>query len=530
MSLRPLISRANKCLLLPFEGKVAALWPQAACIQHNGTKLAIIPHTPREQIALEGIGIPVPPPILEYYDWEKTDPPPFQIQKITAALMTSSRRCYVLNDMGTGKTRAALWAWRYLNRQKCAGKLLVVAPLSTLKFTWLAECRKVIPDCKAIVLHSSTAKRRKQLLEEDADVFIINHDGLKTIVSELWNRKDIDMMVLDELAVYRNNSQRSKTMREFAKRFTWVVGMTGRPCPNAPTDVWGQCKIVTPGTVPKFFSHARTQLMTRLDQYNWAPKPEAINTAISWMRPAVRYSLDDVVELPEAIYRTIDVELTEQQLFVYRRVAEQYAAMVQDKQITAANAAVAMGKLLQIGAGYVYTATQSDDDKKEYVTLDSAPRQQALLDIIESAPHKVLIACPWTHLITRLSELLTDNKIEHAVVFGETRKREQIFNDFQNSDRYVVLLTHPRTTHHGITLTAATTAVWYSPSPSLEVYEQFNARIRRVGQRHKQEFLHLQATSVERRVYGLLRSKQRLQDAFLQMIKETQEPSNDYSI
>jgi SNF2 family DNA or RNA helicase len=509
---------------------VAALWPKAACIQHNGTKLAIIPHTPREQIALEGIGIPVPPPILEYYDWENVDPPPFAIQKITAALMTSSRRCYILNDMGTGKTRAALWAWRYLNRQKCAGKLLVVAPLSTLKFTWMAECRKAIPDCKAVVLHSNNAKRRKQLLEEDADVFIINHDGLKTIVKELWERKDIDMMVLDELAVYRNQSQRSKVMREFAKRFTWVVGMTGRPCPNAPTDVWGQCKIVTPGTVPKFFSHARTQLMTRLNQYDWAPKPEAVATAISWMRPAVRYALDDVVELPEAIYRTIDVELTEQQLHIYRHVAEQYAAMVQDKRITAANAAVAMGKLLQIGAGYVYTTTQNDADKKEYVTLDSAPRQQALLDIIESAPHKVLIACPWTHLITRLSDLLTHNKIDHAVVFGETRKREQIFDDFQNSDRYVVLLTHPRTTHHGITLTAATTAVWYSPSPSLEVYEQFNARIRRVGQRHKQEFLHLQATSVERRVYGLLRSKQRLQDAFLQMIKETQELPNDYPV
>jgi len=530
MTVRAIISKATKCILLPHEGKVAALWPKVPTIQHNGTKLAIIPHTPREQIALEGVGIPVPPPILEYYDWEKCDPPPFKIQKTTAALMTSTRRSYVLNDMGTGKTRAALWAWRYLNRQKCAGKLLVVAPLSTLKFTWAAECRRVIPDCKVVVLWHPVKKKRLELLNQDADVFIINHDGLKTIVNELWERKDIDMLVLDELAVYRNESIRGKQMRKFAERFTWVVGMTGRPCPNAPTDVWNQCKIITPNTVPKHFSWARTQLMYRLDQFNWAPKPDAVETAISWMRPAVRYSLDDVTELPEAIYRTIDVELTEQQLKVYRRVAEQYAAMVDDKQITAANAAVAMGKLLQIGAGYVYT-TKKGSEEKEFVALDSEPRQQALLDIIESAPHKVLVACPWTHLITRLSDLFTANKIEHAVVFGATRKREQIFDDFQNSNRYVVLLTHPRTTHHGITLTAATTAVWYSPCPSLEVYEQFNARIRRVGQVHKQEFLHLQATSVERRVYGLLHRKQRLQDAFLQMIKETQEVhTNGYQV
>jgi hypothetical protein len=82
-----------------------------------------------------------------------------------------------------------------------------------------------------------------------------------------------------------------------------------------------------------------------------------------------------------------------------------------------------------------------------------------------------------------------------------------------------VLLAHPQCLAHGLTLTAATTIVWYSPTPSLEIYEQANARIRRVGQQEKQLFLHLQSSAVERKVYGLLRSKQRTQDAFLEMIK-----------
>jgi hypothetical protein len=426
----------------------------------------------------------------------------------------------------TGKTRAALFAWRFLNRQKIAGKLLVVAPLSTLKFTWAAECRAILPDCKVAVLHG-TAKKRLELLKNGADIFIINHDGLKTIVSELWNRTDINFLILDELAVYRNESVRSKQMRDFAQRFTWVVGMTGRPMPQAPTDVWGQCKIVTPGACPKFFRHARTELMVKLDLYKWAPKPDAIEKALSWMQPSVRYSLDDVVELPEAIYRTIDVELTKQQLEIYVALAKQYIAMVERKQITAANAAVALGKLLQVGGGYVYTSTSSnpEQNKKDYVKLDSAPRQQALLDIIESAEHKIIVAMPWTHQIEEMSAFLTNRKepIDHAVVYGKTTHREKIFDAFQNSEQYRVLLTHPRTTHHGITLTAADTAVWYSPHPSLEVYEQFNARIRRVGQKHKQQFIHLLATSAERRVYNLLHAKQRLQDAFLQMLKEQQE-------
>jgi SNF2 family DNA or RNA helicase len=73
--------------------------------------------------------------------------------------------------------------------------------------------------------------------------------------------------------------------------------------------------------------------------------------------------------------------------------------------------------------------------------------------------------------------------------------------------------------HHGLTLTAATTIIWYSPVASLDIYEQANARIRRVGQKHKQLFLHLQSSQIERKVYQMLRNKQRTQDAFLEMIK-----------
>jgi SNF2 family DNA or RNA helicase len=142
-----------------------------------------------------------------------------------------------------------------------------------------------------------------------------------------------------------------------------------------------------------------------------------------------------------------------------------------------------------------------------------------LLEIIEQAPDKLIVFAPWRHLIENLSALLTEHEIDHAMVHGNVNKRELIFNDFQNTTRYRVLLAHPQCVHHGLTLTAATTTVWYSPTPSLEIYEQGNARIRRVGQTRKQLFLHLQSTAVERKVYGMLRSKQNVQDKFLQLIK-----------
>lgn len=519
-----IVSRATGQLLVPYnESLKAFVTDEIKTIEHENQTFAVLPHTPRTQLQLRSAGINAPAPILFHYDWASSDGAvAFQVQKHTASLTTSHQRSYVLNDMGTGKTKSALWAWRFLHRLGVAKKLLVVCPLSTLKFVWLKELSITMPEVKATVLYG-TRQRRLNLLSSESDVYIINHDGLKSIATELYNRKDIDTLIIDELAVYRNNSQRSKQMREFAKRFVWVWGMTGRPMPNAPTDVWNQCKILTPGTIPKFFRHAKSMLMLQVSQYKWVPKADAIDTALSWMQPSVRYSLDDVVELPEAIHRTTDVDMTAEQVAIYRKMSNEFAVLVQNKVITAANAGVAMGKLLQVGAGYVYTKNP------EHVKLDAEPRKAMLVQLINEAPQKVIVFAPWRHLIEGLSARLTDEEIDHAVVHGDVKKRELIFGAFQNTTQYRVLLAHPGCVHHGLTLTAATTIIWYSPVCSLDIYEQANARIRRVGQKHKQLFLHLQSSQIERKVYQMLRSKQRTQDAFLEMIKTSTVNGEEYA-
>lgn len=482
-----IVSKATGQILVPHKESLKAFVANGVkTIYHQGETYAILPHTPRTQMQLRSAGVEAPAPILFHYDWASSDGmTPFAVQKHTASLATSHVRAYVLNDMGTGKTKSAIWAWKFLSNLGVAKKLLVVCPLSTMKFVWMKELRVTLPEIRAAVLHG-TREHRLKLLAGDYDVYIINHDGVKSIAAELYARRDIDTLIIDELAVYRNNSQRSKRMRDFAQRFTWVWGLTGRPMPNAPTDVWNQCKILTPATIPKYFRHAKSMLMLQVSQYKWVPKVDAIDTALAWMQPSVRYSLDDVVELPEAIHRTIDVDMTVEQATTYRKLANEFAVLVQNKTITAANAGVAMGKLLQVGAGYVYTSNPL------HVVLDSEPRKQMLLELVDEAPHKVIVFAPWRHLIEGLSALFTEEKIDHAVVHGDIGKRETIFNAFQNTNQYRVLLAHPQCVHHGLTLTAATTIIWYSPVASLDIYEQANARIRRVGQKHKQLFLHLQ--------------------------------------
>ena len=506
-----MVSRPNQMLVVPPHPAVVNLYANAPRLDDN----LVIPHGLREYLLLKHLGYTVPHPMLCYYNWgSKT---PFKVQLHTCTMLTSNPRAYVLNDMGTGKTKGALWSWDYLRTGGYAGKLLVVAPLSTLNFVWGRECFATLPKRKVAVLHGSKARRLERLADPSIEIFIINHDGVKVILKELMERTDIDTLILDELAAYRNNSDRSKIMRKLAERFNWVWGMTGAPMPNQPTDVWAQAKIVTPNTVPKFFKQAREMLMIKVDQFTYRPKADAVENAFRMMQPSVRYALDDVVELPETISRVIDVDMSEEQKKTYEKMSKLFQVMVQEKQITAVNAAAAMNKLLQVALGWVYTKSP------EFVTLDSKPRIDAMLDIINSAARKVLVFVPYRHALAGISKLLEKEGIEHAVVHGDVTDRDTIFNLFQNTSKYKVLLAHPQCLAHGLTLTAADTIIWTCPTASLEIYEQANARIRRVGQMHKQQILHLQATPVEKRIYALLRNKQRVQDKLLELFEEATE-------
>src|SRR5215471_303324 len=147
-------------------------------------------------------------PILKEYNFPTVDPkkPAFKVQKITAAMLTTEKRGYVLNDLGTGKTRCVLWTFDYLRRKKLANKMLVIAPLSTLNRVWESEIALEF-NFDYAVLHGSKEKRLYQL-RRNVDIYIINHDGVATIISELQARKDIDVVCIDELATYRNPTQR----------------------------------------------------------------------------------------------------------------------------------------------------------------------------------------------------------------------------------------------------------------------------------------------------------------------------------
>src|ERR1035437_8958224 len=129
-----IVSRATKSLVLPITGQMDTLFPVAPTLS-DGSR--VVKHGLIEAAILRNLGYKVPNPMLAYYDWAGGKP--FDIQRATCAMLTDHPRSYVLNDMGRGKTRAALWAWDWLKKTGYAGNLQVVAPLPTLNFVWARD-------------------------------------------------------------------------------------------------------------------------------------------------------------------------------------------------------------------------------------------------------------------------------------------------------------------------------------------------------------------------------------------------------
>jgi len=508
------VSQKHRVVGVPFDPRVANIFPTARRVTLKGNELLVVPHGMDETRFLRNLGHDIPAPILSQYDW--CGGKPYEVQRRTCAMLTTSRRAFVLNGLGTGKTRCAVWSFDYLRSVGLATRALVVAPLSTLNFTWKREVFMVAPHLSVGVLHGDK-KRRLRTLAEDHDIYVINHDGIKVIEKELREREGLDMMIVDELATYRNGTAaRSKCAQRIAKGMDWVWGMTGTPMPNEPTDAWGQCMVVNPELVDKRMTRFRDEVMVKVTQFKWVPKRDATETVFRTMQPAVRYSLDDVVELPQLVVRAQEVESGPKQLKVYDTMRVHAHSMVENKEITAANAGAVLNKLLQISLGYVYNS------RREVVELDGLPRQQALLDAISSTDRKLICWVPYTHALNGIAERLEKEGIDYRIVDGSTSKskREETFTLFQNTDKVKVLLAHPATASHGLTLTAADTIVWYGPTTSLETYEQANGRITRIGQKAKQQIILLWATGVERRLYARLRKKESVQRDLLSLFAD----------
>ena len=349
------ISHQMRSVVVGFDPAIAALFPHGKRISYEGQDLIALPHGIDETKLLRHLDMPVPAPIVEHYPFPSADGKrPFAKQVLTAASMVMHEASYVLNGMGTGKTKACIWAFDYLKSVGRVKSMLVVAPLSTLDFTWAREFFYTLPHLKVVVLTGS-ADRRKKLLAQKADVYVINHDGVKVIFKELKLRHDIDVICFDEAAAYRNaKAEKSKAARKLTVGRKYVWGMTGSPTPSAPVDAFGLSHLITPRTAPRSWVQFRQDTMLQCRSSNgWAKDAHTIVAEL--LQPAVRYTLDEIVELPPVIVRSIDVPMGKRQQKVYDALRDYASVLLKEGSVTAVNGGVVFSKMLQASIGWVRT-------------------------------------------------------------------------------------------------------------------------------------------------------------------------------
>ncbi len=493
--------------------RVTAVIPSAKRFEFQGAQLVAVPHKLDEVRVLRNLGIDAPAPIEHYYPWPGRFSP-FEAQRETASFLTLNPKAFVLNDLGTGKTLSTLWAFDYLRAAGIARRMLVVSPLSTLERTWADEIFGNFPHLTYSVLHGPRAKRIA-LLEQEADIYLINHDGLKVVLPQLLARADIDTVVVDEIASFRNQStDRWKALRKVTANRDRVWGLTGTPTPNLPTDAWAQCRIICPERVPGYFGRFRDMVMRQAGPFKWEVRKGAEAIVADAMQPSVRFTRDQCVDLPPVMYEPRQVALTKDQDAAYKQMMDKLRIEVQQRQVTAVNEAVKISKLLQIACGVIY------DGNGDEVCLPCTPRIDVVREIIEEANTKVIVFVPFKAALNYVADQLRkDFTVE--VISGDVGKtaRDTTFGAFQKLKDPHVLVAQPAAMSHGLTLTAASTIIWYAPVTSNEVYQQANGRITRPGQRHSQLIVNIEGTAVERKMYKRLQDKEKLQGLLLDLVK-----------
>lgn len=321
------------------------------------------------------------------------------------------------------------------------------------------------------------------------------------------------MLVIDESSSFKNHaSQRFKALKQLQPYFSRVAILTGTPAPNGLLDLWPQIWLLDRGerlgrTISLYRERCFNKSYNGFSYELMPDREKDIHNAIKDI--VISMKAEDYLDMPAAIINDVIIELPDAVMKKYltferERVMEMLEA---GTEITAMNAAALSNKLLQFAGGAVYDENR---DVHEVHTL----KLEAAEEVVEAANGKpVLIAYTYKHELERLLIKLKAYK----PVKMET---EQHIKDWNNGNIQVMLM-HPASGGHGLNLQAGGhIALWYSSNWSLELYQQWNARLHRQGQQQRVTINRLIAEGTEDlRVIAALDSKADTQESLMQSIK-----------
>lgn len=404
--------------------------------------------------------------------------------------------CYgIFADTGTGKTVIGLEIARHFK------KTLILCPLSVIETAWIDDCKKFYPQMKIINCWSNTSDGRFDLLDEEADVYVMNYESYKIVRNKIM-KSNFDCMIVDESSCMKNmKSQITSMILEMVNVIPHRFVLSGCPCPNHNSEIFPQIKFVNNeifgnnyyGFLARYFHQ---DLSNPHVWFQTAEDKERYNLRLT--EQSVFLKKEDCVDLPEKVFQVRRFEMASEQRQHYNELLNDIKSHINEWSKFEFTAKLM--KLREITSGFVYTKDSN------VITMDSN-KPKALAEILEEIGNKqVIIWCQFQHEIKSLAEQFGGVALTSSS--SKTKERYEIIRDFRDG-KIQYLFTHPSLMGKGLTFVNCTYNVYYSLSFSYEEFKQSQDRIHRIGQTNKCTYIIMQAKdTIDEKIYSCLQRKE----------------------
>lgn len=427
-------------------------------------------------------------------------------------------------EPGAGKTVSTLTALDDGLKAGFFKKPLITAPLLVASTVWHVEALEW-EHLKhlSFSLVIGNEKQRIAALNTEADIYITNKESLVW----LWNYMeanggfDFDCLVIDEASMLKNGKKRTpnKNLTRFGalaqarKRFSGVIELTGTPAPNGVVNLWGLAYMIDLGQRLGRTKNAFNERWMIINPRTYEVKPRvgAAEDIMSRMKD-IMFSLDpkDYVELPPLVENIIKVKLPPKVMVEYKKFKE--SLVYEPEMIEALNAAVLTNKLLQAANGSLI-----DQDGNIHWLHD------AKLDALENLINEIGESPTLVAYSYRFDKDRIKKRFPRAVILNEQPDVMKTVRDW-NAGKIDMLLAHPASAAHGLNLQKGSNiSIWYGLTSDLELYQQFNKRLWRSGQKAERVWSHtiIAEGTHDEKILPILRRKDAVQSMVLKATQIT---------
>ena len=428
-------------------------------------------------------------------------------------------------EMGTGKSKVLIDNIAMLYNAGKINGALIIAPKGVYKNWFDSEIPNHLPDYveKKVGLWKTKPndKDLKPLFDTGAElhILIMNVEAFSTKNGLMFAQKFLSchkaIIGIDESTTIKNpKAIRTKSILNLASKVKYRRILTGSPVTKSPLDLFSQCYFLSPFLLghESFWSFKTRYAVTK--QVN--VQGRMIQLVVSYknlgelsdkIKPfSYRVLKDDCLDLPPKTYTKRIIELTDEQKRVYKTMKEKAIAFLNGKMVSTATVITQLMRLHQITCGHF----KSDDGTIQKIKSN---RISQLMEILEEVEGKAVIWAHYRYDIEAIVEAISKEYGENSVVtyYGDTSTddRQKAIKKIQDKDSPVrFIVGTPQTGGYGITLTGASTMIYYSNGYDLEKRQQSEARIDRIGQEKPMTYIDIIAEgTVDDKIVQSLRKK-----------------------